>query len=216
MKTSVLKRIGILGGTFDPVHLGHLTLAQAALEECNLDIVYFVPAGEPPHKRGQLISPAEHRQRMVELAIQGQPFFKLCNFEIMRRKPSYTVHLMHHMQHNFPGSELFFILGADSLLEVESWYQFEELFQLSKFIVVKRQKNTDAELLNKIAFFQSEFHASIQLIQAVRMDVSSSEVRSRTADGQSILSMIPETVQRYIRQHRLYQSDTKGNANEHQ
>ncbi|SMP49584.1 nicotinate-nucleotide adenylyltransferase [Anoxynatronum buryatiense] len=216
METSVLKHIGILGGTFDPVHLGHLTLAQAALKECNLDIVYFVPAGEPPHKNGHLITPVEHRQKMVELAIQKHPFFELCNFEITRQKPSYTVHLLNHLRHKLPGTELFFILGADSLLEIESWYHFEELFQLSRFIVVKRDKSTDTELLNRVAFFQSEFHASIQLIHGVRMDVSSSEIRSRTAEGQSILSMTPETVQDYIKQHGLYQSETKGYANEHQ
>ena len=216
MKSTSPKRVGILGGTFDPIHYGHLLTAQAALEACDLDGVYFVPAGEPPHKNGQMITSAIHRKKMVELAIRDHPSFEISNFEMNQKAPSYTVHLLHHFHKKLPDSELNFILGADTLLELESWYHFEELFDLTRFIVVKRQMHTDADLLKKTTFLKNRYQASIQLINAVRMDVSSSEIRKRAATNRSIQYLTPEKVLKYIQTNHLYQGAMKGSANDYQ
>ena len=200
------KRIGILGGTFDPIHYGHLIIAQLALESCQLDYLYFVPAGEPPHKKKNAVTSTVHRMQMVEMAIADHHQFQLCDYEVKREKPSYTVHLLTYFQQQHPEGDLYLIMGADSLMELETWYHYEELFPLATIIVMKRDGAPDLILEEKARHFIQHHGARITLAPSLRIDLSSSAIRQRVAQGKSIRCLTPEQVREYIDTHQLYRS----------
>lgn len=204
-------RIGLLGGTFDPIHYGHLTIAQLALESCRLDQLIFIPAGEPPHKRRTSITAASHRLRMVELALSAHPQFQLNDVEIRQKKPSYSINLLAFFQKLYPDADLYLIMGADSLMELETWYEYQKLLSQTYLIVMKRDGVPVQELKEKISHFERSFSAQIHVATSIQLNISSSQIRDRVYQHQSIRYFTPAPVQHYIETHKLYQKQVRTN-----
>lgn len=195
-------RLGVLGGTFDPPHYGHLRLAQAALDQLELDRVLFVPAGQPPHKPDAPISPAFHREAMVSLAIAGNERFALSRADLDRPGPHYTADLLAILRRAYPGSTLYFLMGSDSLAELLTWRDPARIVAQAKLAVLPRP-GWGAELERLEAAIPG-LGDQITWLEGPYIDVSASEIRRRVAEGWSIAGMVPPAVEAYILRHRLY------------
>ena len=199
--------IGVLGGTFDPIHLGHLLVAEEARARLDLAEVLFVPAGEPWLKANNAISPAEHRLEMVRLAIAGKAYFKLSAMEIERAGPTYTVDTIAELQTQLgAGDELFFILGWDNLNQLPQWRQPSRLIKLCRLVAVPRV-DSDLPDLGSLEKAIPGLSQRVVLLDEPRVDINASEIRRRVAQGLSISQLVPEAVERYIKKHRLYAGD---------
>jgi nicotinate-nucleotide adenylyltransferase len=201
--TTAIQRLGVFGGTFDPIHHGHLVAAEEARQQLALDKVLFVPAGLPPHKPARPISPAGHRLRMVELAIAGKGHFAVSRVDVDRPEPSYTAHTLELLRAKWgPGPRLFFIEGNDSLKDIVHWYQPQRLIELCELAVVARP-NSEIDL----AGLERQLPGITERIHWVNiplLEISSSDLRARVRAGRSISFLVPREVEAYIRQHRLY------------
>ncbi|SEN03311.1 nicotinate-nucleotide adenylyltransferase [Lihuaxuella thermophila] len=193
-------KVGVFGGTFDPIHLGHLLLAQQALEEAQLDRVWFIPAGEPPHKLDKPITPAHHRARMVELAIEGNPDFCLSRIELERRGPSYTIDTLEELTDKYPNYQFFLIAGADMVKDLPHWYKIKKILQYVRIIGLQRPGFSTDDLPAEMA------ERVIWIREAIETNLSSSAVRERLNSGKSIRYLVPDPVCRYMKEHRLYES----------
>ena len=196
--------IGVLGGTFDPVHMGHLIIAEEVRARLDLAEVLFVPAGQPWLKINNVISPAQHRVEMVRLAIADEPSFKLSTMEIERPGPSYTVDTMAELSSQIgAGDKLFFILGWDNLIQLPHWHEPSRLVRLCRLVPVRRvgYPSLDLDALEAAIPGLSQ---SIIMLDTPQIGISSSEIRDRVARGLSIHQLVPEPVERYIKQHKLY------------
>jgi nicotinate-nucleotide adenylyltransferase len=185
-------RIGIYGGTFDPVHHGHLILARQALEEFKLDRLVFVPAAESPFKIHNHTAPATDRLAMLQLAIKGEDRFEVDPLEIERGGVSYSIDTVKMFRSRDPEAELFFLVGEDNAYRLTEWHRFEELKKMVGFVVLSRSED-----------FQSPEYPVVQR----RVEISSTEIRNRVANGESITYLVPESVKRYIEQHQLYHGE---------
>ncbi len=194
-----LLRLGLFGGSFDPVHSAHVALAQVALTQLRLDAVRWVPAGQPWQKARELASPA-HRAAMVQLAIDHEPRFTLERCELDRVGPSYTLDTVRELQAATPFAQWFLIIGQDQYAGLHSWRDWKALLKLVTLAVAMRpgaptQANAEVERVG---------HEPVALPM---MDVSSTEIRQRVARGQAIASLVPAAVARYIDQHHLYRGE---------
>jgi nicotinate-nucleotide adenylyltransferase len=196
--------IGVLGGTFDPIHVGHLLVAEEARARLNLAQVLFMPAGQPWLRLNNAISSAKHRVEMVRLAIAGKPDFKLSTMEIERPGPTYTVDTMAelHAQIN-AGDELFFILGWDSLTQLPQWQEPSRLIELCRLVAVPRVDCPVPDLASLETAIPG-LSSRVILLDEPHIDISASEIRRRVAQSLSIHNLVPEPVERYIKEHRLY------------
>jgi nicotinate-nucleotide adenylyltransferase len=185
-------RIGIYGGTFDPVHHGHLILARQALEEFKLDRLVFVPAAESPFKIHNHTGPATDRLAMMQLAIKGEDRFEVDPLEIERGGVSYSIDTVKMFRSRDPEAELFFLVGEDNAYRLTEWHRFQELKKMVGFVVLSRSED-----------FQSPEYPVVQR----RIEISSTEIRNRVANGESITYLVPESVKRYIEQHQLYHGE---------
>jgi nicotinate-nucleotide adenylyltransferase len=185
-------RIGIYGGTFNPVHHGHLILARQALEEFKLDRLVFVPAAESPFKIQNHSAPAGDRLAMLRLATAGEDRFSVDPLEIERGGISYSIDTVKLFCNRDPGAELFFLVGEDNADRLTEWHRFEELKKLVYFVVLSRSED-----------FQSPEYPVVQR----RIEISSTEIRNRVANQESITYLVPESVKHYIEQHQLYQGE---------
>ncbi|MES2788195.1 MAG: nicotinate-nucleotide adenylyltransferase [Planctomycetota bacterium] len=197
-------RIGIYGGTFDPVHLGHLLLAETCREQCRLDRVIFIPAGVPPHKQGRELTAGPLRANMLEFALAGCPEFSVDRSEIKRSGPSYTVETLRNLQQNYPTDELFFLMGADSLVEFPQWKEPREIATLAGLIVVNRGTQAPPELESLIPELGAEAVARIQLVTMPGIEISASDLRRRSQQGYSLRYLTPRAVERFIIEHKVY------------
>ncbi len=196
--------IGVLGGTFDPIHMGHLLVAEEAKARLNLAEVLFVPAGLPWLRADSPISAAEHRVHMVRLAIGGKPYFKLSTIEIERSGPSYTVDTIAELKGQLGAEdELYFILGWDSLVELPQWQEPSRLIKLCRLVAVPRVGCSAPDFKSMEAAIPGLVDRVI-LLDEPWVDVSASEIRGRVAQGLSIDHLVPEPVERYIREKGLY------------
>jgi len=196
--------IGLMGGTFDPVHNGHLIIAEEVRTQLNLAEVLFVPAGQPWLKANSPITDAEHRIQMVRLAIAAKPYFKLSTMEIERPGPSYTVDTIAELQGQLGvRDELFFILGWENLTELHQWHEPSRLIKMCCLVAVPRVGYPAPDLNSLEADIPGLSHSVIPL-DTPKIDISASAIRNRVAQGLSIAHLVPEPVERYIRQHRLY------------
>jgi nicotinate-nucleotide adenylyltransferase len=203
----LIQRLGILGGTFDPIHHGHLVAAEEALYQLGLDRVLFVPAGAPPHKPSRPISPAAHRARMVELAIAGKSYFALSRVDLDRPGPCYSVDMLALLRLEWgPGPALFFIVGADSLSEMATWYQPRRLMALCELAVVERPGSEIdlAQVEGQLPGVSDRLHR----VRMPRLEISSSDLRARRRAGRSISYLVPPAVEGYIVEHGLYRGMT--------
>jgi len=197
-------KIGVLGGTFDPIHLGHLIVAEEARARLNLPQTLFVPAGQPWLKTNNVISPAEHRVEMIRLAIADKPYFKLSTMEIERPGPTYTVDTIAALKGQLsPGAELFFILGWDNLIQLPQWREPSRLVKMCHLVAIPRVGYPTPDLTSLEAAIPG-LSQSVILLEEPRIDINASEIRQRVARGLSISHLVPEPVERYIKQHRLY------------
>jgi nicotinate-nucleotide adenylyltransferase len=197
------RRLGVLGGTFDPIHHGHLVAAQEARHQLELDRVLIVPAGEPPHKPAQPITAAHHRLRMVELAIADDAYASLSRVDVDRPGPCYTVETLELLHREWgPGSRFFFIEGADSLAEIRTWYQPQRLLALCELAVVGRP-GVDLDLPG-LTRDLPELEGRLHWLEMPLLEISSSDLRDRVRAGRPITYLVPAAVEAYIREHGLY------------
>ena len=196
--------IGVLGGTFDPIHNGHIIVAEETRARLNLAEVLFVPAGQPWLKEDSPILAAEHRVQMVRLAIAHQPYFKLSTMEIDRAGPSYTVETIAELQAELStGDELFFILGWDNLAQLPQWKEPSRLVKMCRLVAVPRPGYPLPDLGSLEAVIPGLSRGLI-LLDKPEVDIGATEIRNRVAQGLSIRHLVPEPVDEYIRQHQLY------------
>jgi nicotinate-nucleotide adenylyltransferase len=188
-----LKKIGIYGGTFDPIHHAHLILAREALEILQLNKIIFVPAALAPHKLSQPAAPAPVRFEMVRAAIAGEYGFALSSCELDRAAPSYSIDTVRELQAKDSSAEFYFLLGEDNVSELHAWHEIDSLKQMVNFVVLDRAG--------------SETKHSFKTIRR-HVDISATEIRKRVATGQSIRYLVPETVERIIHRENLYQEST--------
>jgi len=195
-------RIGIIGGTFDPIHWAHLVVAEESRVRLGLSKVIFVPAGRPAHKKDHPTSDAEHRYAMVLLGTYSNPDFQISRLEIERAGPSYSVDTIREFKRMYgSNTEIYFIAGADEILDIQSWHEAEALPELARFAAVPRPGFDLAELERRLP---GRFLASIELLPIREIDISATEVRGRVAAGKSIKYLVPESVESYIYKHGLY------------
>lgn len=197
-------RIGVFGGTFDPIHLGHLILAETCREQGRLDRVLFIPAGLPPHKQGREMSAGNARSEMLEFAIAGHPEFSVDRSEIKRSGPSYTVDTLRALRQEHPADELFLLMGADSLAEFHSWKEPREIATLAGLIVVNRGSQAPPELESLVPLLGEAAVRRIQVVTMPGVEISASDIRCRAQQGLSLRYLVPRAVERYILEQHLY------------
>ena len=199
-----MRRLGILGGTFDPIHIGHLAIAEEARARLDLPEVRFMPAGQPPHKGGRSITPAAHRLAMIELAIADNPHFSVSTYELRQRGPSYTVDTLAHLREEL-GSDctLYFIAGGDALADFLTWYRPERLLELATLVVVARPGTPPADMAALEAQLPA-LRSRLVILEGPRFDLSASELRQRVRQGLPIRYQMPAAAEAYIRRRGLY------------
>ncbi len=201
-------RLGIFGGSFDPVHYGHLLLAECCREQCGLDAVWFLPAAVPPHKQDRELTPAAQRVEMLELAIAGNPAFSVCRYEVERGGVNYTVDTLAHLRGVAADRELFFLLGADMFLDLPHWRDAARVCELALPVVVRRPGCglIDFECLRPIAGPDRIEQMRRSQVEMPEIGTSSSDMRRRIMENQSIRYRTPRAVEMYIQTHGLYRA----------
>ncbi len=212
-------RVGVMGGTFNPVHFGHLRAAEEALEMLGLDDFLFIPSAVPPHKSNREILPFEHRWEMMRLAVRGHPVFRLSDLEHRLGGTSYTVTSLRKLREEMPdGTVLYFLVGMDAFLELDLWWRYRELFRMACMVALRRPgypgEQMDSFLAAKVSrrfdwdertrsFRHPEFHP-VHHLEITHMGISSTQVRRLASRGKSIRYLVPDAVLSYIRDAGLY------------
>ena len=198
-------KIGIMGGTFDPIHIGHLLLGEFAYEDFGLDEIWFLPNGNPPHKEtADTGTSLEHRIEMIRKAIEGVPHFRLNLHEANTEEHSYTYRTMQEFNQMFPEHEFYFILGADSLFSIEQWKYFREIFSTCTILAAMRDDKDAREMQRQILYLTEKYGARIRLLQAPLLEISSTVIRDRASRDLGVRYMVPDSVAEYIRTNHLY------------
>lgn len=197
-------RLGIFGGTFNPVHIGHLLLAEQCREQCRLDQVWFIPAGVPPHKLTRTLAAGKARAEMLELAVAGHDSLRVDRRELDRSDPCFTVETLAGLKAEDPTRELFFLMGADSLAEFSTWREPRRIVELAELAVVNRGEAALPDLDPLRALLGDSLTSRIHFVTISGMDISSSDIRRRIGEGKSIRYMVPRAVECYIDTHGLY------------
>jgi len=197
-------RLGLLGGTFDPVHWGHLLMAEQCREQCRLDQVWLLPAGSPPHKSDNAISTGKQRAEMLEFAIAGNPDLIVNRMELSRDGKTYTVDTLEQLQQERPDDELFFIIGADSLNDLPDWREPERIIEYATVVAVNRGDRPLPDREELTQQLGEKITSRVELVAMPGMDLSSTDIRHRVREGHSIRFMVPRAVEAYIAENRLY------------
>lgn len=198
------KKIGIMGGTFNPIHNGHLILAESAYEQFHLDKIIFLPSGNPPHKPNVSYIEAKHRCNMVDIAIYDNFHFEISLDEVNRPGITYTADTLRDMRRADPASEFYFIIGADSLFSFETWHQPEKICKYCTLLVATREGHDSKAVENKISELRKKYKADIFRIISPDFDISSKLIRERVSAKRSIKYFVPKAVEDYIRRNDLY------------
>ena len=199
----LLGAVGVFGGTFDPIHVAHLAVAEEARDALGLESVLFVPAGEPPHKRGRPITDIEHRLAMVEAAVAGNAGFAVSRLELDRDGPSYTIDTLRDLRAADPGRDLALVLSAEAFLELPTWHEPAAILAVAALVVAPRDGYPDAAQ----DFLDRHFPGTVAravFLDGPRMRLSASEIRARAAAGRSLRYLVPDAVAAYIGDHALY------------
>jgi nicotinate-nucleotide adenylyltransferase len=199
-----MTRIGLFGGTFDPIHSGHLLLAEQCREQCRLDEVWFLPTGDPPHKRQAAITPGKSRAEMLELAVAGHPQFRVNRMELQRQGTTFTVDTLEVLHSEDPSRELCFLIGADSLAELTTWRSPARIAELATIVAVNRGDRPLPDVAPLAERLGKEFMSRLVFVTMPGIELSSTDIRRRVRAGQSIRYMTPRAVEMYIVEHRLY------------
>jgi nicotinate-nucleotide adenylyltransferase len=204
-------RLGLFGGTFDPVHLGHLLLAERCREECRLDHVWFLPAGNPPHKASESISPGNQRAEMLEFAIAGHPQFSVNRMELAREGRSFTVDTLRELNTEDSTRELFFLIGADSLADLPLWRDPAGIAKLATIVAVNRGDRPLPDLGALRGKLGDAVLSRIQIVTMPGIDLSATDIRRRVREEKSIRFMTPRACEVYIEQHGIYRESIDPN-----
>lgn len=220
MNTRKKERAGLFGGTFDPVHLGHLRAAEEVREQLSLDMVYFIPAAVPPHKDPSHTTPPRERLDMLRLAVGDNPRFGICDYELKKSTASYTVETLRHLKGLNPDSDYYFIVGNELFGEIETWKEWRELFRLSNFAVIARPGYSGANeaklplaLQNdfsyykendNVKFYRDNNSGLIAFSRIKGLEISSTEIRRCVNSGRSIKYLVPASVEEYILRNNIY------------
>ena len=199
-------RLGIYGGSFDPVHLGHLLLAETCREECELDRVVFLPCGQSPHKPNGAIASGNQRAEMLQFAVAGDLRFGVCRIELERSGLSFTVETLRQLHVEQPESELFFLRGADSLADLPLWREPHAILELATIVAVNRGQRVPPDLASLEARLGSIVRNRVRLITMPAIELSATEIRKRVRSGLSLRFRVPRAVEEYIRQNGIYES----------
>ena len=194
--------IGIMGGTFDPIHLAHLKIAESAKKQLSLDKVLFLTSGNPPHKKGKAVTDKKLRNEMVAAAIFRHKDFELCDYEVFKKDYSYTSETLEYLKTKNPLDNLYLIIGEDSLAYLEKWHEPETIVKNSIIAVFARGENSDLDF--EIKRIKSLLNAKIKVIEAPRYDLSSTEIRERIKNGKDISELVPKAVVDIIKREKLY------------
>lgn len=203
-------KIGILGGTFDPIHYGHLILAETAYERFGLDVVLIMPAGDPYFKDQSKVSNDAHREAMTRLAIADNAHFAFSDIELTRIGDTYTYDTLCELKQMYPQDELFLILGSDALFQIEKWYKPQEIMRLATVLSSSRNIETE-ELSAQIAYLQNKYGARIYNLFMPNIDISSTDIRNKIKDNLSVRYYLPDAVIAYITEHNLYREESVTN-----
>lgn len=206
------RRLGIMGGTFDPIHLGHLACAEQVREDFKLDAIVFIPTGQPVFKRGKHIAPAHERLAMCRAAIADNPYFDASAIEINREGDTYTIDTLRLLRNHYPNNvELYFIAGTDAIATVSKWKDFEEMGKLARFVGVERP-GYELTPEQRATIRESAPGIDISFLTIEALAISSSELRNRLESGRSIRYLTPQLVVDHVMEHKLYHSEENLNG----
>ena len=197
------KRYGIYGGSFDPIHIGLVALAENAVRECGLDKLIFMPAYISPFKQDRHVTDGRDRCRMIETVLKTNSAFCLSRYELNKQGTSYTIKTLRHWEKLLDG-ELFFILGFDSAVQIDTWFEGEEILKNYHLVTARRPDTDYAEGLKKIESFREKYGADIIVLNMIPVDASSTEIRNLIKDGKPLTGLVPPEVEEYIIEHKLY------------
>ncbi len=201
-----MEKIGIFGGTFNPIHSGHLMIAEFLREELKLDKVLFIPTGNPPHK--DLNVSAIDRYKMVKRAIKTNDKFEVTDIETKRENLSYTVDTIRELKLIYRNAKLYFLIGLDTLFQLRTWKKIDELSKEIDFAVALRPKYIDISKINEeISYLQDNFDTNVEIIHTFQLEISSTDLRKRIRDGKSVKYLMPDNVIEYIEENNLYKND---------
>ncbi|MBM6666367.1 nicotinate-nucleotide adenylyltransferase [Lacrimispora saccharolytica] len=204
------RKIGIMGGTFDPIHIGHLILGEGAYEQFGLSEVWFMPAGNPPHKQNRKGRATDaQRVEMVKRAIAGNPHFALCMAEMNADGFTYSYRTLETLNRRYPDTEFYFILGADSLFDFHKWREPGRICAACKIVVATRNQVSSEKLDEAIAKNRERFHGEFLKLDTPNLDISSGNIRDRIRDGQTVRYYLPDSVIAYMDEHHLYRQSAE-------
>lgn len=199
------KKVALFGGTFNPVHNGHIFICKQIMSQFGIDEIIFIPTGDPPHKRNIKVASKEDRYTMLKLALSNYDNFKISRIEIDRDGLTYTVDTLNELKKVYSDHyEFYYIIGADTLIDLISWKNYRSVFKLTKFIVVGRPEIEDSTVDNYIDYYTNKFNGSIFKTNTVGPHISSTDIRTRIMRGLSVKYLIPDNVEQYIKDHGLY------------
>lgn len=201
----IKKRIGIIGGTFNPIHNGHLMIAENARWDFDLDEVWFIPAHIPPHKQEQNILNDQLRMEMVDLAVADTPYFKTSDYEIKQNRISYTYETLSYFNKQYPDHDFFFIMGGDSLFHFNEWKNPEIILKCAHIIVAARNQADIDSLKEKANELVNIYGGKIYILSSPKLDISSTMLRKRSNEGKSLRYFVPDSVNTFIRDKGIYQ-----------
>lgn len=205
MEKEIRKRVGIMGGTFDPIHHAHIALAECAKAQLSLDEVWFMPAGDPYLKHSRKVSPAADRAAMTALAIAGHPGFRLSRLEMERSGETYTSETLTILHAQYPDVHFYFIVGSDSLYQLERWHAPETILRLATLVAAEREyADRPRSFGAQVRYLEECYGADVAVLPFEEMDISSTEIRARAARGEDITALVPAAVATYIEAHQLY------------
>ena len=199
-------KIGIMGGTFDPIHYAHLATAESIRDKYKLDNIVFIPSGNPPHKQDYNVGDKYDRYKMVLLATKNDENFIVSDIEIQRNKKTYTIDTLRELKEKYPNADIYFITGADAICDIESWKSVEENFKLATFIAATRPGINILRTQEKIESLINKYSANIINVYVPSLDISSTYIREQVKYNKSIRYLVPESVEAYIHENKLYQS----------
>jgi nicotinate-nucleotide adenylyltransferase len=200
------QRLGIMGGTFDPIHIGHLVTAEAVRNEFQLEKVIFIPAGNPPHKQSNQVTDSWHRYVMTVMATYSNPYFTVSPVELERNGPSYTIDTVKTLRKDYgQQTDFYFIIGADTVCALHTWHNIDDIFELCQFVAATRP-GSRCSIDQVIHQFGTQGQRGIHRLATPELEISSTDIRDKVRAGKSIKYIVPESVEMYIKKEGLYQS----------
>lgn len=206
IKTEVIlmSRIGIMGGTFNPIHNAHVAMAKQAYKQADLDKVLFMPSKNPPHKSSANILPENERAKMVKLAIKDIPYFNYSDFEIKREGTTYSAQTVELLHQQYPDDKFFFIMGADSFFQIETWYHPEQIMKRVVLLPVGRDDSDRVKMENQSRHLGEKYDAKVKLIEMDKMHISSSNIRKMISEDKDVSKFLSPSVLNYIKRNNFY------------